>query len=146
MKQINKIVLMIALAIMSLSVYAQKKVIQFNELPKSAQSFVSTYYTVQQISIIVVDKEFMSTSYKVKLIDGVEIEFDNKGNWTEVDAEKKAVPNQIVNPKIMDYVKKSFPNNEIVQVSRERNKIEVELTNGLDLVFNKNGKFIRIDD
>lgn len=146
MKQMNKLIMVVALAILSLNVSAQDKVVPFGKLPKKAQTFVSTYYDVNQVSYVVLDKEFLSTSYKVKLNNGIEIEFDDKGQWTEVDAELKAVPSEIVSPKILAYVKKSFPNNEIVQIARDSRKIEVELTNGIDLVFNKKGDFIRIDD
>lgn len=146
MKQFNKVILVVMLAVLTLSVKAQDKLIQFNELPKTAQNFVTKYYDAKQVSFVVIDKELFSTSYKVKLTNGIEVEFDGKGNWKEVDAGVNAVPHQIVDANIVAYVKRSFPNNKIVQISREKNKIEVELSNGLDLVFNKNGKFIRIDD
>lgn len=146
MKTLNKLVLIIALAFVSIQVKAQDKIIQFANLPKIAQDFVSTYYDVNQVSYVKFEKDFMSSSYEVKLNNGVEIEFDSKGNWTEVDAKKNAVPSQLVLPSIQSYVNKSFPNNQIVQISRKGRKIEVELTNGLDLEFNKKGQFIRIDD
>lgn len=146
MKVVRKVVLVFALALISIQIYAQGKIIQFSELPKSAQEFVSTYYDSKLVSYIKLEKDFMATSYEVKLNNGIEIEFDSKGNWTEVDVKKTAVPNQLVNSNIRTYVNKSFPNNEIVQISRKGRKIEIELTNGLDLEFDKNGKFLRIDD
>lgn len=146
MKTIKKLFLVVALAFVAISVKAQDKRIQFTDLPKAAQNFVTTYYAANQVSRVKMDKDLLSTSYEVKLKNGVEIEFDGNGNWTEVDAKKKAVPQQIVNPKILSYVKKSFPNNEIVEISLSGRKIKVELTNGLDLVFNKKGEFVGIDD
>ena len=145
MNTIKKLFLVVALALVAVGVKAQDKLVQFGDLPKVAQNFITTYYAVNQVSYIKMEKELFSKSYDVKLNNGVEIEFDSKGNWTEVDAKKKAVPYQIVNPKIVAYVKKSFPNNEIVQISLDGRKIEVELTNGLELVFNKQGKFIGIE-
>ena len=81
----------------------------------------------------------------------VHIEFDDviedkNGNWTEVDAKKNAVPHSIIPASIREYVKKSFPNNEIVQISKDSREIEVELTSGIDLKFNSKGEFIRVDD
>lgn len=146
MKTLNKLVLIMVLAFVSIQVKAQDKVIQFSNLPKMAQDFVTTYYDVKQVSYVMLDKELMTSSYEVKLLNGTEIEFDSKGNWTEVDAKKNAVPSQLVMPSIQSYINKSFPNNQVVQISRKGRKIEVELTNGLDLEFNKKGKFIRIDD
>lgn len=146
MKQINRLFLIIALATVSLTVKAQDKIIKFGQLPKAAQNFISTYYDVNQVSYVLLDKDILSTSYEVKLNNGIEIEFDSNGNWTEVDAELTSVPKQIIPANILAYVKKSFPNNEIVQISKDSRKIEVELTNGLDLIFTKKGEFVRIDD
>lgn len=146
MKRMNKLFLIVAIATLSLTAQAQDKIVTFDQLPKAAQNFVSTYYDINQVSYAALDKEFLSTSYKVKLNTGVEIEFDDKGDWTEVDADHKAVPSQIVPAKILASVKKSFPNIEIVQISKSSRKIEVELANGIDLIFNKKGEFIRVDD
>lgn len=146
MKAFNKTFLIIALALFSIVAKAQDKLISFGDLPRLAQDFVTTYYSADLVSYIMVDKEFLSTSYEVKLKNGVEIDFDSKGNWTEVDAKKKAVPHQLVNPKILAHVKKRFPNNEIVQLKLDGKKVKLELTNGLDLVFSKSGEFVRVED
>jgi len=146
MKIINKFLWIVCLAIMCLNVNAQDKLIKFKELPKVAQNFIITHYNANQVSYIQLDKEFLSSKYEVKLKNGVEIEFDSKGNWTEVDAKHSAVPKRIVNPKVTSYVTKRFPGEEIVQISKDRRKIEVELTSGIDLVFKSTGEFVRIDD
>lgn len=128
-------------------VQAQEKIIQFAQLPPSAQSFIKTYYPKSTVSHITMENEFLAEKeYKIVLTDGVKIEFDGKGNWTEVDAKLHAVPTNIVPASIHAHIKKSFPNNNIVQISKSARKYEVELTNGLDLEYNKKGEFVRIDD
>ncbi|WP_140938564.1 PepSY-like domain-containing protein [Sphingobacterium lumbrici] len=130
-----------------MTVQAQEKIIQLEQLPQSAQSFIKTYYPKATVSYITMENEFLAEKeYKVVLTDGVKIEFDGKGNWTEVDAKLHAVPTNIVPASIHAHIKKSFPNNNIVQISKSSRKYEVELTNGLDLEYNKKGKFVRIDD
>jgi len=147
MKSITKISMIAAMLVASFSASAQKKVLEFNQLPKTAQSFVNTHYNKGQISLVSSEKEMLSgMEYKVVLQNGTEIEFDQKGNWTEVDAKQKSVPQAIIPASILNYVRKSFPNNEVVQLKKERNGFEVELTSGLDLEFNKKGEFVRIDD
>lgn len=126
---------------------AQVKSITFNQLPKAAQNFVTKYFGEKNVSYITVESEFLSSKeYEVRLNDGKKIEFDAKGNWTEVDSEKEAVPADIVPAAIVAHVNKSFPNNAIVQISKSSRKYEVELSNGLDLEFDKKGQFLRIDD
>ncbi|MBE8720277.1 PepSY-like domain-containing protein [Sphingobacterium pedocola] len=128
-------------------VQAQEKIIQFAQLPQPAQSFIKTYYPKTSVSHITVESEFLTEKeYKVVLTDGVKIEFDGKGSWTEVDAQLNPVPTSIVPASIHAHIKKSFPNNNIVQISKSPRLYEVELTNGLDLEYNKKGEFVRIDD
>lgn len=142
-----KSLMTVALLVVAVVANAQDKVITFAQLPKKAKNFVTTYYAADQVVLVKEESELLSgKSYDVKLRDGVKLEFDAKGEWTEVDAELKAVPVKIVPASILEYVKKSFPNNEIVQISRSSRKYSVELTNGIDLEFNKKGQFVRIDD
>ncbi len=93
------------------------------------------------------EKETLSPiEYKVVLASGTEVEFDSKGDWTEVDANTAAVPQDIVPAKIKSYVQKSFPDNKIVQIKKDKKGYEIELTNGIEVKFNKNADFIKIDD
>ncbi len=128
------------------SAQAQDKVIDFSQLPKAAQDFINTYYDQDKVTYITEDSGFLSKEYEVRLADGKEIEFDSKGNWTEVDGKRDAVPNDIVLTAIQEYVSKSFPNNGIVYIKKSSREYEIELSNGLDLEFNKRGQFLRIDD
>lgn len=126
---------------------AQDKVISFTELPAAAQEFINTYYDAENVAHIQADDGFLSpTEYEVALKDGAELEFDSKGNWTDVDAKLQPVPGDIVPAAIQTHVSKRFPGNEIVQISKSSRKYEIELTSGLDLEFDSNGKFTSIDD
>lgn len=138
---------MTALVGMSFSAFAQKKVLEFAQLPKTAQTFVNSHFNKQPVSLVTSEKETLSPiEYKVVLQNGTEIEFDQKGNWTEVDGNKTAIPEKIIPAAILAHVKKSFPNNGITQISKERRGYDVELSNGLDLDFDLQGKFLKIDD
>ncbi|MVZ65254.1 hypothetical protein GQF61_05265 [Sphingobacterium sp. DK4209] len=147
MKNLLKAALITMIAGSSFQAIAQEKVIQLNALPKTAQAFMSSHYNHEKVSLVKSEKDLLSPiEYKVVLTNGTKVEFDKNGNWTEVDGKKKAVPQDIVPASIKEYVRKSFPNNEIVQISKSSREIEVELTSGIDLKFNSKGEFIRIDD
>lgn len=147
MKVLKKSFLPLSLSLLTLGAWAQDRSISFAELPRTAQAFIENHYDPGQVSHIVLDDEFLSDKeYKVVLKDGIQVEFDGKGNWTEVEAERQSVPDEIVPEAIRTHVKKSFPGNEIVQIARSSRRYEVELTSGLDLEFDKSGKFIRIDN
>ena len=74
------------------------------------------------------------------------VEFDNKGNWTEVDCQRSPVPAAFVPEAVERYVREHFPGESIVKVSRDRRGTRVELSNDLDLDFNAKGRFLRADD
>ena len=52
-----------------------------------------------------------------------------------------AIPSAIVN-----YVNAKHPNTFIISINKDRREYDVELRNGLDLVFAKDGTFKRYDD
>jgi hypothetical protein len=147
MKNLIKAAMVVLIAGSSFQAIGQEKVIEVNNLPKAAQSFISSNYGNDKVALVKSEKELMqSIEYKVVLASGIELEFDSKGNWTEVDAKSKSVPQGIVPAKIKSYVQKSFPNNNIVQINKDSKGYEVELTNGIEVKFNKNAEFIKIDD
>ncbi|CEN50951.1 conserved hypothetical protein [Capnocytophaga canimorsus] len=56
------------------------------------------------------------------------------------------MPTEIIPQSISQYVQKNFPNVFVKEIKKRRSGYDVEISNGLDLEFNKQGKFIRIDD
>ena len=140
-------IVVVMMVVATTAVQAQIKPISFAQLPQAAQNFISKHYDEKNVSYVTEESEFLTSSeYEVRLKDGKKIEFDAKGEWKEVDGKKKAIPAAIIPAPVAAYVKKSFPENEIVKISRSSRKYEVELSNGLDLEFDKKGKFLRIDD
>lgn len=145
----NKMKTIAIIALMALSTFgfAQKKVINNNQLPANAQTFIKNNFAINQISSTTEEQESLfSKEYKVILNNGTEIEFDKSGNWEEVDGHKTAIPLKIVPRTIQNYVAKSFPNTQIVKIKKSLRKYEVEISNGLELEFNKKGQFTKIDD
>ena len=116
-------------------------------LPANAQTFVNQYFSANNIVSVWQDTEKGRVEdYTVLFADGTEVEFYANGDWKEVKARNGAVPTKIVPAKISKYVHKNYPNVLIKEIQKERRKYEVSLSNGLDLDFNLNGKFLKIDD
>lgn len=126
--------------------FAQDKPINYNQVPKEGQQFIGKYFGAKQVSSSMLEDDFFSKEYKVYLLNGTKIEFDSDGNWKEVDGNRNPIPTGFVPAKIANYVKRSFPNTKITKIERERNEIEVKLSNGLEVKFDKNGNFKKIDD
>ena len=116
-------------------------------LPANAQTFVNQYFSANNIVSVWQDTEKGRVEdYNVLFADGTEVEFLADGNWKEVKARNGQVSPKIVPAKIAKYVQKKFPKAMIKEIKKGRAKYEVDLTNGIELIFNLNGKFLKIDD
>ena len=117
-----------------------------NKLPDAARVVLKKQFPNINISYIKIDKELFQTTYEAVLTSGVEVKFDSEGKWIEVDCKKAEVPVSFVLAPIKKYVQENFQNEPIVKIERERRGFTVELGNGLDLEFDKDGKILRMDD
>ena len=89
---------------------------------------------------------FFNPTYEAQLVDGTQVEFDKDGNWDKVDCNLNAVPTALIPASIAAYVHSNFPDCFIVKIDKERYGFEIELSNDLELKFNKQGQLLYIDD
>ena len=118
--------------------------IDFSQLPKTAQATVKKHFASSEIFYSTQDGLVFKT-YDVMFANGDKIEFDSKGNWKDVET-MNGVPTAFVPAQIQNFVKKSYPGSKITKIDRDARDYEIELSNGLDLKFNKSGRLIEIDD
>jgi|SRR5690606_677842 len=116
-------------------------------LPAIASNFIKTNFAGETILQSFQKNDDNKVEYHAHLSNGIEIEFDGEGNWEEVDSKTAtAIPTGFIPSKITSYVSKNFPTQKIAKIEKDSNSYDVELTNGLDVEFNLNGDFLRIDD
>lgn len=117
-------------------------------LPLTARNFIYRYFTKPQIAHIKIETNlFGIEKYEVLLTTRVEIDFDSKGNWLEVDCKHSPVPQALVPGYAQDYVTTHFPEEIITKIERRRGGgVEVEMRNDYSLKFNSRGRFISMDD
>lgn len=115
-------------------------------LPQAAKSILNDNFKAK-ISLIKIDKSFGSVKeFEVILNDGTEISFDKNGNWNEIEMPgNKSVPGSFVLKNISDYIKKVHSGQKIVGIEKERGGFNIELSNGIDMKFDKSGNFLRYD-
>lgn len=117
-----------------------------NDLPVQARTFIKQHFSSNEVSYIKIDKEvFKSTTYDVRLDNGMEIGFDSKGNWTEVDGDHRPIPSAFIPQQIQEAVQGTFPNERIVKIEKDNRGWEVELSNDIDLKFDKKFNIRDID-
>lgn len=116
-------------------------------LPAAAATLIATHFPTATIRLVEKQNSANSngTVYDVSLSNGFEIDFDANGNWTEIDGDRKAIPAALVPEKIRTYVTANYPALLLTAIDKERTYYDVELSNDLDLVFDLQGNFLRID-
>lgn len=126
---------------------SDKTAIEPTAMPSTAKTFTETYFpkAVYKSTVKLNTPSLNGTVYDTSLANGFEIDFDINGNWTEIDGGNQAVPTALIPEKINAYVAANYPNLFIVQIENEKTKYDIELSNGVDLVFTPQGDFIRID-
>ncbi|MDE6410315.1 MAG: PepSY-like domain-containing protein [Muribaculaceae bacterium] len=115
-------------------------------LPKGAQTTLSKNFK-SKVSVVKIDKDFGRISeYEVVMTDGTEITFDRDGNWKDVEVNvSKSVPAAFIPAGVTSYVKANQKGQRVVGIEKTRSGYDVELSNGVEMKFDKDGKFIRYD-
>lgn len=124
----------------------RQELVSYDKLPLPAQSFVSQFYP--GVNVLRVEKDYDDgvVVYEVTFSNGHEVTFDSDGNWVEVDApDGMSIPDGIVPMTIQQYLDTNYPNYGVNDLSKTAFGYEVELTTGLDLMFDRVGNFIGIN-
>lgn len=116
-------------------------------LPTSASTFLNTFF--KDVTIRKVEKQTPTatnkTAYSVELANGIEVDFDQEGNWKEVESDNDtAIPTGFISSTIVSYVDTNHKTAQISAIDKVTAGFEVELTNDIDLLFDPSGQFVKI--
>jgi len=128
------------------SALAEDAVIGVDQLPQPVKAFVTQHFPKQKISYVLLDRDVFSAKYELRLDNATEIEITAKGEWLEIDGRKNPVPDGIIPAGITQYIKTNAGDVHIKEIKRKGYGYEVELSNGLEVKFNKKAEFLRLDD
>lgn len=140
-----KLMLALILAGVFSQVNAQDRYLETTEYPKEITSYIETNFPDSEIISIKEEKERRKTEYEVKLRTMEELEFDEEYAIKSMES-KSGLPDTVIPQKIRDYVTKNYPNRKIEEWKMKRRGQEIELDNDLELVFDFDGNFVRVDD
>ena len=130
----KKLFVVSVMAVMCLGVFAKP-------VPEKALQYISEGFPEREVLIYNV-----KVNIELTLDDRTVVTFNSKGDWKEVDAEKRGeIPDSAVPEEILHVVKKQFPDARILKMDHKR-KYEVLLSNGVELEFNKALQLIDIHE
>ncbi|MCI6336495.1 MAG: PepSY-like domain-containing protein [Prevotella sp.] len=121
------------------------KPIKVTELPVKAQTVLSQHFNNQKVTFASIESGIIDKNYDVVLQNGTKLEFDKKGNVTEIDCKQGAVPEKLIPQAINTYLQENHSGQTVRKIEFNKNEYELELSNGIDITFNKHFQVIDID-
>ena len=144
MKRMMFLVCMFLMMGTTYSIAGDGYVVGIQQLPAGAQEVMTKCFADKTVLTILKERD----EYEVIFNNGEKIEFNKKGEWTEVSCHTTQVPDILIPDPIKARIKADFANSKIVKIDRSRNgkKYEVKLSNGLEVEFDKKFNIIKVDD
>ncbi len=135
-----------ALLVLLMTACSDKPVVP-EQLPAPVRTFVQGTYPGATITFAQKDLELTGWKYEVFMADGTHIEFDTDDAWDKIESPMaKPIPTQVIPAPIATHLQANFPSAFVTKIEKERNGYEVELSNGIDLKYNKQGALTEMDD
>lgn len=122
-----------------------EKFISYEELPVGAKQFIANHFGADNILSIEYDKDLKGAEYEVNFKNGAEVNFDKNGNWDEIYVPSGIKP-ELVPEKVLTHVQTNHADALIISMDKDKREFDVELNNGLELIFDTDYNFIRFDN
>lgn len=124
---------------------AQAAAASAQSLPSAITEFIKQHFPNATIAGVEPDRDHGGLEYDVYLSDGTQLDFDANNQWEKVER-MSGVPAFFIPKTIASYVKSNCQNAAITKINKEYNGYDVELANGMELTFDRSGRFVGMDD
>ncbi|WP_052958730.1 PepSY-like domain-containing protein [Maribacter thermophilus] len=115
------------------------------EIPETIQSYITDHFGENMILNAEKETENNEVTYEIYLTDNTNLEFNSDLDIVDIDGTSK-LPDSVIPEAILDYTATNYPDNYITDWELELDHQQVELDNNVELEFDMNGDFIRIDN
>ncbi len=119
--------------------------ISVSDLPVPAQQVVQKYFSGCKVALAKLESGVLEKSYDVTFTKGDKLEFDRKGNWTEIHRGTAGVPADFIPAPVTSYLETNYPGVKVIGIERDKRETDVKLSNGIELTFDKKFRVIDID-
>lgn len=138
---------LIATACASLFLYSCEKeeVVKAEDLPQTAKEFISNNFANETVTSVVKEESGKNVSYDVVLNNGTTLEFNKAGEPTDIESQTK-LPDSVIPAGIQNYVRTNYATEVITAWELEGTNQDIELSNQLELRFDKDHNFVSLQD
>lgn len=144
MKKVIRLMSVLGAVLVMFTACDKESLITADGLPKEAQAYITQHFPSHEVVQVVKERDDLKTTYDVYLSEGFNLDFDKQGKILGVEGSSK-LPDSVVPEKILAYVSTNYPDQFIRDWELDDRGQEVKLSNGMELKFDKNGNFLRID-
>ncbi len=124
----------------------KETILSEGQIPSEIKSYIAAHFPGRTVLQSVKDKDKFELTYDVILSEGTSLEFNRKKEIIAIEG-NTALPESVIPNTIFSYINSNYPANHIIEweLTDKKNQ-QVELNNGLELLFNKSGVFLRIEN
>lgn len=140
----KKISIALLLAVFAFVGCDKETIVKDSDLPKEIHSFITTHFPGKRIIQAVKERDGLELTYDILLDGNIKLEFNKKNQIIDIESREK-LPDSVIPAKILDYVSANYSGNFITGWEIDGRNQQVMLNNGLELEFNMDGDFLRID-
>jgi hypothetical protein len=122
----------------------EESLINVSQIPSDIQIFVSTYFSEQTIVRAIKETEGSAQTIDLYLDNLTKLEFNRTNQIVDIEGQAK-IPDSLIQENILIYVGLTYPDYYITGWELEDSHQQIQLNNGIEIEFNLNGNFLRID-
>ncbi len=115
------------------------------DIPVQIMEYKNEHFSEYAIKRAIRDEEGKTISYELYLEGNFELDFNEKYEIYDIDGASK-LPDSVIPTEILSYVATNYPQNYITDWELDNGHQQVELNNRLELEFEMDGTFIRIEN
>lgn len=119
--------------------------VRMHELPDAARTMVKKYFGDVEVASATMEKG-VAPSYEVKLVDGTKVDFNARGQWTDIERPNGVIPADLIPQPIQKFVAANYPGRHVRGIERDNRSHEITLDNGLELRFDRKFRLVETDD
>lgn len=122
-----------------------QRLLETNEIPTKILRYKEEHFPENEIVRAIEETNHGVFTYELFLEGNFELDFNEYFQIVEIEGKTK-LPDSVIPTPILEYVVQHYPDNFITDWELEGHYQKVELDNGIELEFELNGDFIKMDD
>ena len=121
---------------------SREVIVEVAELPEQSRNFLETNFNGFQVNRATKDVSSFDEYYEIFVNNGITIDFNRIGEWTEVDGNGLSIPTSFIDEEIVSYINTNYPTFPIENIDKKPYGYDVDLINNTELRFDTSGKLI----